>query len=106
MSEKKYIVEKTGSMHIHYEYTEKLFSGQSDFQKVEVYDTPEYGKMLWNDDLVMVSERDEFVYHDMITHIPMFTHPDPKKVLIIGGGDGGTAREVLRHKTVEKSGYG
>lgn len=102
MSDKKFVVETTGGMKIHYEYSEKLFSGKSDFQKVEVYDTPEYGKMLWNDDLVMVSERDEFVYHDMITHIPMFTHPNPKKVLIIGGGDGGTAREVLRHKTVEK----
>jgi spermidine synthase len=102
MSDKKYVVETTGGMKIHYEYTERLFSGQSDFQKVEVYDTPEYGKMLFNDDLVMVSERDEFVYHDMITHVPMFTHPNPKKVLIIGGGDGGTAREVLRHKSVEK----
>ena len=80
----------------------EFFTGQSDFQKVEVYDTPQYGRMLFNDDLVMVSESDEFVYHDMITHVPLFTHPNPRKVLIIGGGDGGTAREVLRHQSVEK----
>ena len=50
----------------------------------------------------MNSERDEFVYHDMMAHVPLFLHPDAKKVLVIGGGDGGTAREVLRHKSVEK----
>jgi spermidine synthase len=50
----------------------------------------------------MVTEKDEFIYHDMITHVPMMTHPNPEKVLIIGGGDGGTAREVLRYKSVKK----
>jgi spermidine synthase len=58
--------------------------------------------MLLNDGLVMVTERDEFIYHDMITHPAMFVHPSPRKVLVIGGGDGGTAREVLRHPGVEK----
>ena len=81
--------------------TKELFSGQSDFQKVEVVETAGHGKMLLNDGLVMVSERDEFVYHDMMAHVPLFTHPDPKRVLVIGGGDGGTAREVLRHPYVE-----
>lgn len=79
-----------------------LFSGQSDFQHVDVVETKGHGRMLLNDGLVMLTERDEFVYHDMITHVPMFTHPNPKSVLIIGGGDGGTAREVLRHPGVEK----
>ena len=60
------------------------------------------GKMLLNDGLVMLTERDEFVYHDMIVHVPLFVHPNPKSVLIIGGGDGGTAREVLRHRGVER----
>ena len=50
----------------------------------------------------MVTERDEFAYHDMIAHVPLFVHPKPKNVLVIGGGDGGTAREVLRHSSVEK----
>ncbi|MDB2426099.1 polyamine aminopropyltransferase, partial [bacterium] len=87
---------------IGYKVKEKLFSQTSPFQKVEVFETEGFGKMLFNDDLAMVSERDEFVYHDMITHVPMYTHPNPKNVLVIGGGDGGTAREVLRHKSVEK----
>ncbi len=79
-----------------------LYSDQSEFQSVDIVDTIGHGKMLLNDGLVMLSERDEFAYHDMITHIPLFTHPNPKRVLVIGGGDGGTAREVLRHESVEK----
>ena len=57
--------------------------------------------LLLNDNIVMISERDEFIYHDMIAHVPLFVHPCPKDVLIIGGGDGGTVREVLRHPTVQ-----
>jgi len=79
-----------------------LFSGRSEFQTVDVVETKGHGKMLLNDGLIMVTERDEFAYHDMISHVPLFVHPDPKNVLIIGGGDGGTAREVIRHKNVEK----
>ena len=79
-----------------------LFSGKSDFQHVDVVETTAMGKMLLNDGLIMVTERDEFVYHDMIAHVPLFVHPNPKNVLVIGGGDGGTAREVLRHNSVEK----
>lgn len=81
---------------------ETLFSGKSEFQAVDVVQTRGHGKMLLNDGLVMVTERDEFSYHDMITHVPLFVHPNPKNVLIIGGGDGGTAREVIRHSSVEK----
>lgn len=80
---------------------ETLFSGKSEFQTVDIVNTRHYGRMLFNDGLVMLSEKDEFIYHDMITHPALFTHPNPKRVLIIGGGDGGTAREVLRHQTVE-----
>jgi len=79
-----------------------LFSGKSEFQTVDVVETKGHGKMLLNDGLIMVTERDEFAYHDMIAHVPMFVHPAPKNVLVIGGGDGGTAREVLRHSSVEK----
>ncbi|MBS3755940.1 MAG: polyamine aminopropyltransferase [Desulfobacterales bacterium] len=80
-----------------------LFSGASPYQQVDVVKTAGHGAMLLNDGIVMVSERDEFVYHEMIAHVPLFTHPNPKRVLIIGGGDGGTAREVLRHETVERA---
>jgi len=79
-----------------------LFSGQSPYQKVDIVETLSHGKLLAHDGMVMVTEKDEFIYHDMITHIPMFTHPNPKNVLVIGGGDGGTVREVLRHKGVQK----
>ncbi len=79
-----------------------LFSGKSEFQSVDVVETKGHGKMLLNDGLIMVTEKDEISYHDMIAHVPLFTHPNPKNVLVIGGGDGGTAREVIRHKSVEK----
>jgi spermidine synthase len=85
-----------------FELESVLFSGKSDFQKVEVVQTKHHGRMLLNDGCVMLSERDEFVYHEMMAHVALFTHPNPKKVLIIGGGDGGTAREVLRHPSVQK----
>lgn len=87
---------------VRYNISEKLYSKQSPYQKVEIVQTKGHGRMLLNDDLVMVTERDEFIYHEMISHVPLFTHLNPKKVLIIGGGDGGTAREVLRHTSVEQ----
>jgi len=77
-----------------------LFSKQSEYQLVEVYETDTWGNLMTIDGMVMLSERDEFVYHEMLAHVPMFTHPKPKRVLIIGGGDGGTAREVLKHNSV------
>ena len=79
-----------------------LFTGQSPFQRVQVVDTEGHGRMLLNDGLVMVSERDEFIYHEMIAHVPLFVHPAARRVLVIGGGDGGTVREVLKHKSVER----
>ncbi|MFP4193775.1 MAG: polyamine aminopropyltransferase [Desulfosalsimonas sp.] len=82
---------------------ETLFCKASEYQQVDVIKTAGHGGMLLNDGIVMVSERDEFVYHEMIAHVPLFTLAEPKRVLIIGGGDGGTAREVLRHKTVERA---
>ncbi len=80
-----------------------LFSGQSRFQRVDLVKTKDHGAMLLNDGIIMLSERDEFCYHEMIAHVPLFVHPRPKKVLIIGGGDGGTAREVLRHPDIERA---
>lgn len=80
-----------------------LFSGQSRFQRVDLVKTRDHGVMLLNDGIIMLSERDEFCYHEMIAHVPLFVHPEPKKVLIIGGGDGGTAREVLRHPDIERA---
>jgi spermidine synthase len=63
---------------------------------------PYYGKMLILDNVVQITERDEFFYHEMLTHVVLHAHPDPKKIIVIGGGDGGVVREVLKHKSIEK----
>lgn len=79
-----------------------LFREKSPYQTVEVFDTFEYGKMLTVDKMVMCSEKDERAYHEMIIHVPMVLQPEVKDVLVIGGGDGGSVREILRHPQVER----
>ncbi|MCC5919896.1 MAG: polyamine aminopropyltransferase [Cyclobacteriaceae bacterium] len=81
---------------------EKLYEAQSEFQKVEVYKTNAYGNMLTLDGMVMTTEQDEYGYHEMISHVPVLSHPNPKRALVIGGGDGGTARELLKHTEIEE----
>ena len=95
--------EQTSALKMSAKVKETLFTGKSDFQEVAVVDSEQFGRMLVLDGVFQTSIADEFVYHEMIAHIPLYIHPNPKKVLIIGGGDGGTAREVLRHTTVEKA---
>lgn len=85
-----------------YEVTNILYKGKSKFQEIMVFENPFFGKVLVLDGVVQITERDEFFYHEMLVHIVMNAHPDPKKVVVIGGGDGGTVREVLKHKSVEK----
>jgi len=75
----------------------RLFKERSAFQEIEIIDNPFYGRTLFLDGLVQTTERDEFFYHEMLVHPAMVAHPRPESVLIIGGGDGGTLREVLRH---------
>ncbi len=79
-----------------------LFSAKSPFQQVDVVQTAAHGGMLLNDGIIMVSERDEYIYHEMIAHVPVSVHPSPKRVLVIGGGDGGTVRELVKHRQVER----
>ena len=86
-----------------YKVSDVLHHSVSDFQEIDVVETVALGRMLLLDGMVMTSERDEFIYHEMISHIPMLAHPNPKKVLVIGGGDGGTIREVLKHPSVEQA---
>ncbi|OAZ93426.1 polyamine aminopropyltransferase [Halomonas sp. G11] len=81
--------------------TEKLLDVQSPYQHLEVYATETYGNLLVLDGCVMLTDRDNFLYHEMIAHPALFTHQDPKRVVIIGGGDCGTLKEVLRHPGVE-----
>ncbi len=80
-----------------------LFKDKSEFQDVEIFESDSaLGRVLTLDDLMMTTEGDEWHYHEMIAHVPMMHHKNPKTVLVIGGGDGGTVREVLKHETVEK----
>lgn len=78
-----------------------LFHEKSSFQDVLVFDSTTYGRVLVLDGVIQLTERDEAAYQEMITHLPMFAHKNPKRVLIVGGGDGGVLREVARHECVE-----
>lgn len=78
-----------------------LASEQSDFQRIDIFESEEFGRILTLDGFLMLTEKDEYVYHEMITHIPMATNPDIKRVLVIGAGDGGTVRELCRYDTIE-----
>ncbi|MEE5992596.1 MAG: polyamine aminopropyltransferase [Oscillospiraceae bacterium] len=80
----------------------QLFSGQSDFQRIDVFDSEEFGRFLTSDGSVIFSEKDEFTYDEMIVHVPMAVHPHAKKVLVIGGGDGGVARELSYYQEIEE----
>ncbi len=79
-----------------------LYSGKSRYQRIDVLETAGHGRLLVIDGCVMFTEADEFVYHEMLTHVPLFSHPNPKRVLVIGGGDGGAVREIVRHSCVEE----
>jgi len=78
----------------------KLHDEQSPYQRIEIWETERFGRLMTLDGLVMVTGRDNFIYHEMMSHPALFTHPEPRRVLIIGGGDCGTLREVLRHPEV------
>lgn len=78
----------------------QLYSGRSEFQRIDMFDSKEFGRFLTLDGYMMLTEMDEFIYHEMITHVPMCVNPDAHDVLVIGGGDGGTVRELLRYPTI------
>lgn len=80
----------------------QLFSAQSDYQRIDVFDSKEFGKFLTLDGYMMLTEKDEFIYHEMIVHVPMAVHPNVKDVLVIGAGDGGVIRELTRYETIER----
>jgi spermidine synthase len=82
---------------------EKVHEEQSPYQRIEIYETETFGTLMTLDGLVMVTDRDNFIYHEMMSHPALFAHPNPRRVLIIGGGDCGTLREVLKHPTVERA---
>lgn len=79
-----------------------VYSAKSYYQKIDIFDTTEFGRMLVLDGCIMITEKDEFMYHDMIVHVPLAVNPNIKKVLVIGGGDGGAVRELCRYKSIER----
>ena len=79
----------------------QLYSGQSDYQRIDIFESKEFGRFLTLDGFMMLTEKDEFIYHEMITHVPMAVHPNVEKVLVIGGGDGGVVRELCKYRDIK-----
>jgi spermidine synthase len=83
--------------------TQTLHSEQTEYQELDIIETEQFGTMLLLDGMVMTTDVDEFVYSEMITHVALNAHPNPRKVLVIGGGDGGTIREIIKYQSVEEA---
>ncbi len=96
-----YSEEHTENIKLGFRIKEEIAHVISKYQDIHIFETYDFGKLLVIDGTVQTTERDEFIYHEMIVHPPMFTHNAPKKILIIGGGDGGAVREVLKHDVDE-----
>lgn len=80
----------------------QLYSGKSEFQRIDVFESPEFGRFLVLDGYMMLTEKDEFIYHEMMVHVPMAVHPHVERVLVIGAGDGGVIRELVRYPEIER----
>lgn len=80
----------------------QIYSSQSEFQRIDIFESKEFGRFLTLDGYMMLTEKDEFIYHEMMVHVPMSVHPRVRKVLVIGGGDGGTVRELVRYQEIEQ----
>lgn len=80
----------------------QLYSGKSEFQRIDVFESCEFGRFLTLDGYMMLTEKDEFIYHEMITHVPMAVHPNVSTVLVIGAGDGGVIRELVQYPEIER----
>ena len=96
-----YTDEHTSDVRFSMKATVQIASKKSAVQQIDILDTPAYGRVLVLDGGLMITEKDEFIYHEMITHVPMAVNPRVKNVLVIGGGDGGTVRELTKYKTIE-----
>lgn len=98
--EEKYEIEKGRTLKI--KITKSLEKIKSEFQEIEVVESESFGKILLIDGVIMLTEADEFCYHEMIAHVPLCVHSKAQKVLVIGGGDGGAVREILKHDSVRE----
>ncbi|MEH6941121.1 polyamine aminopropyltransferase [Bacillus sp. JJ722] len=91
----------TANVKLSIKVEQQLYSVQSEFQRIDVFESKEFGRILTLDGNITLTEKDEFIYHEMITHVPMAVHPNPRNILIIGAGDGGVVREITHYKGVE-----
>jgi len=98
----QYVEEHTPSYKVTWGIKDIVYTEETPFQSLAIVDTLELGRALVLDGAIQTTIKDEFYYHEMLAHVPLFTHPDPQSVLIIGGGDGGTAKEILKHKNVKR----
>ncbi len=92
----------TPSVKLSVQVDKHLYSEENEYIRLDIFDSPEFGRFLTVDGYIITTERDEFIYHEMMTHIPMAVHPDPKKILVFGAGDGGVVRELLKYPNVEQ----
>jgi len=97
-----YTEKQTPNLGLSCKVKETLYMAKTDYQEMAVLDTIQFGRMLVLDGMVQTTLADEFVYHEMISHIPLVTHPSPRHVLVVGGGDGGAVREIIKYPQVEK----
>lgn len=97
-----YTENQTDNVKFQMRVKETIYSKKSDFQQIDIIDTYDFGRVLVIDGWTMITEKDEFIYHEMITHVPLMVNKNIKSVLVIGAGDGGTVRELTRFKTIEK----
>ena len=98
-----WVTERFNNAGFTFKVNKVVHSSRSEFQALDIVDTEAYGRLMLLDGCVMTTEKDEFIYHELISHVPLFSLPNPpKRVLVIGGGDGGTVREILKHPSVEE----
>ena len=97
-----YSEKHTENVYLSIKVDKQLFSKESRFQRIDVFESLEFGKFLALDGYMMLTEKDEFIYHEMITHVPMAVKPDTTDVLVIGAGDGGVLRELIKYPTIKR----
>ena len=97
-----YTEEHTKNVRFSIKVDKQLVSVKSDFQRIDIFESQEFGRFLTLDGFMMLTEKDEFIYHEMITHVPMAVNPKAKKILVIGAGDGGTVRELVKYVHIKR----
>ena len=97
-----YTEEHTKNVRFSIKVDKQLISVKSDFQRIDIFESQEFGRFLTLDGFMMLTEKDEFIYHEMITHVPMAVNPKAKKILVIGAGDGGTVRELVKYVHIKR----